>query len=147
VYGLPFRFNIKGNKNSTVGTLFPTPPRNSSRSLEYVATDSEISGGEVIIFAVLLFIGDVAMRNLSRYRAPEEDKKTNPSDLQWLEDGINFMGAWTKDILFPDKRKPKMGTVVNSASSKPDKMTKRKKRRGRKVIRIYEREIEVTVDD
>ena len=87
------------------------------------------------------------MRNLSRYRAPEEDKKTNPSDLQWLEDGINFMGAWTKDILFPDKRKPKMGTVVNSARSKPDKMTKRKKRRGRKVIRIYEREIEVTVDD
>lgn len=87
------------------------------------------------------------MRNLSRYRAQEEDKQTNPSDLQWLEDGINFMGAWTKDILFPGKRKSKSVIVNNSANSKPGKMTKRKKRRGRKVIRIYEREIEVTVDD
>jgi hypothetical protein len=57
------------------------------------------------------------------------------------------MGAWTKDILFPGKRKSKSVIVNNSANSKPGKMTKRKKRRGRKVIRIYEREIEVTVDD
>ena len=71
--------------------------------------------------AVVLFVGDVAMRNLSRYRAPKEDEQIAPSDLQWLEDGINFLGAWTKDILCPGKSKSEIATVDDSVN-KPGKV-------------------------
>ena len=86
------------------------------------------------------------MSNLSRYRAQEEDEQGDPSDLQWLEDSIHFLGAWAKDILRPSKNssKPLTSEVSNH---KPGKITKRKQTRGRKIIRIREREIEVIIED
>jgi len=86
------------------------------------------------------------MRNLSRYRAQENDKQIGPSDLQWLEDGINFLGAWAKDIVFPGKKKSEI-TTTNDAANKPGKISKRKRKRGRKVIRVREREVEVIIED
>jgi len=86
------------------------------------------------------------MSNLSRYRAQEEDEQGNPSDLQWLEDSIHFLGAWAKDILRPSKNssEPLTSEVSNR---KPGKITKRKQTSGRKIIRIREREIEVIIED
>jgi len=86
------------------------------------------------------------MSNLSRYRAQENDEMSNPSDLQWLEDGINFMGAWMKDTLFPTKRESDI-IITDDLECEPDKITKRKQKRGRKIIRIREREIEITIED
>jgi hypothetical protein len=86
------------------------------------------------------------MSDLSRYRAQEEDEQSSPSDLQWLEDSIHFLGAWTKDILSPSKNSSEPVTTEVS-NRKPGKITKRKQSRGRKIIRIREREIEIIIED
>ena len=50
-----------------------------------------------------------------------------PSDLQWLEDAINFMGAWIWDIVFPTSKKKSSTKTTRLLKASRRKTTKRKR--------------------
>lgn len=89
------------------------------------------------------------MSDLSRYRAQKGDDPHGPSDLQWLEDGINFMGAWMKDTLFPGKEETSEDVmIIEAPANKSGKLSRRKRNsnRKRRIIRARERTIEIIED-
>lgn len=92
------------------------------------------------------------MGKLSRY---DDQKDTRgPSDLQWLEDGVNYLGAWTGDILSfgrktkkSRKRRPgaNKGNLTRGAKNGKLHLPKGKRRTIR--YREREREIEIFIED
>ena len=90
------------------------------------------------------------MSNMSRYNSQGNNR--GPSDLQWLEDGINYLGAWASDICSIGRKTKESSTArSNSRRGKLSRRSKdgklRKSRGKRKIIRIREREIEIYVED
>ncbi len=77
-----------------------------------------------------------------------EDPRPESSDLQWLEDSVNYLGSWIKDIVTPSKKQSE-STIVEVPENKVGKISKRRrrKRRPRKIIRLREREVEIIVED
>lgn len=92
------------------------------------------------------------MGKLSRY----DSQKGNlgPSDMQWLEDGVNYLGAWVGDILSFGRKTKKSRKGKSSANkgylTRGAKNGKLHLPRGkRKTIRYREREreIEIFIED